>query len=223
MFGATIFVIAIWLIVRYPWRSQQNSSLVGVSLICYGALFAATITQGRAWFGLWAPSRYSMSGLLMLTGCYLAMLGRVPGRGLNAMDGDCTRLPRATCSHYRHRHLGRPRRGDLAPSDPRRQPRSQFSEVVVPESEGDSGCHRQCRQSIQRANGISIPRGDSPYRSPTTRAGPADQSLECLCHQRGLLLTNLTFAGNDCGSSPSGKACRWCQDQRDERSRCVCV
>ena len=79
-FGAIVLIIAILLVVRYQRRSEQSGSLIGVALICYGVLFAATITQGRAWFGLWAPSRYSTCGLLILAGCYLVVLERAPAR-----------------------------------------------------------------------------------------------------------------------------------------------
>jgi Bacterial Ig domain len=86
-FGAIVMVIAVWLVVKYQWRGERRSSLVGVSLICYGVLFAATITQGRAWFALWAPSRYATCGLLVLTGCYLAVLGRAPARNRRGSRG----------------------------------------------------------------------------------------------------------------------------------------
>jgi hypothetical protein len=79
-FGAIVLVIALLLVVRHWRRSEQGSSLIGVALICYGVLFAATVTEGRAWFGLWAPSRYSTCGLLILAGCYLVVLERAPAR-----------------------------------------------------------------------------------------------------------------------------------------------
>ena len=47
-----------------------------MALIFYALLFAASITQGRAWFGFWAPSRYSTCGLLVLGGCYLVLIDR---------------------------------------------------------------------------------------------------------------------------------------------------
>ena len=78
LFGAIVTVIAIVLFGRYLWRRKNGSSLVGVALISYGVLFAATVTQGRAWFALWAPSRYSTCGLLILGGCYLVALDRPP-------------------------------------------------------------------------------------------------------------------------------------------------
>jgi hypothetical protein len=73
-------VIAILIVVKYQRRSEHGSSPIGVALICYGVLFAATITQGRAFYGLFAPSRYSTCGLLILAGCYLALLDRAPAR-----------------------------------------------------------------------------------------------------------------------------------------------
>ena len=79
-FGAIIMVMAIVLVVTYQRGSEQGSGLVGVALICYGVLFAATVTEGRAWFGLWAPSRYATCGLLILVGCYLVVLERAPAR-----------------------------------------------------------------------------------------------------------------------------------------------
>ncbi len=90
LFGAIIMVIASLLLVRYRWRSEQRSSLVGVALICYGILFAATVTQGRAWFALWAPSRYSTCGLLILAGCYLVALERPPARKRLALRARAT-------------------------------------------------------------------------------------------------------------------------------------
>ena len=80
VFGAVVMVTATLLVVKCQRRSEQGSSLIGVALICYGVLFAAAVTQGRAWFALWAPSRYSTCGLLILVGCYLVVLQRAPGR-----------------------------------------------------------------------------------------------------------------------------------------------
>ena len=78
VFGAIVMTVAILLLVLRRWRSEQKTSLIGVALICYGVLFAATVTQGRAWFALWAPSRYATCGLLILAGCYLVALERPP-------------------------------------------------------------------------------------------------------------------------------------------------
>jgi Bacterial Ig domain len=80
LFGTLVMVIAILIVVKYQRRGEHGGSPIGVALICYGVLFAATITQGRAFFALWAPSRYTACGLLILAGCYLALLDRVPAR-----------------------------------------------------------------------------------------------------------------------------------------------
>jgi hypothetical protein len=90
LFGAVVMMIAIVLAVRYRWRGEYRSSLIGVALICYGVLFAATVTQGRASFALWAPSRYSTCGLLILGGCYLVALDRPPPRGPLAIRATAT-------------------------------------------------------------------------------------------------------------------------------------
>jgi Bacterial Ig domain len=81
-FGAIVLTIAMLFVVKYRRRSEQSGSLIGVALICYGVLFAATVTQGRASgvFGLWAPTRYSTCGLLILAGCYLVVLDRATAR-----------------------------------------------------------------------------------------------------------------------------------------------
>jgi hypothetical protein len=75
-FGVVIFSVAIWVVAKYLRRDETSSRPIGVVLACYGILFAATVTQGRAWFTLWAPSRYSTCGLLVLAGCYFALLDR---------------------------------------------------------------------------------------------------------------------------------------------------
>ena len=105
VFGAIVMVIAVVLLVRYL-RPSESSSLVGVALICYGILFAATVTQGRAWFGLWAPSRYSTCGLLILSGCYLAVLGRAPARDLLANGGRTAQDPRQRRAHAANAFIG---------------------------------------------------------------------------------------------------------------------
>ncbi len=92
-FGAIVLMIAILLVVRYQRRNQQSGSLIGVALICYGVLFAATITQGRAWGGLWAPTRYSTCGLLILAGCYLVVLERAPARNRLAFRATTAESP----------------------------------------------------------------------------------------------------------------------------------
>jgi hypothetical protein len=61
-------------------QDLQGSSPLGIALICFGLLFAATVTQGRSWNGYPGASwsRYTTFDLLILMGIYLALLGRIP-------------------------------------------------------------------------------------------------------------------------------------------------
>ena len=61
-FGGIIMVVAIVLVVQSAAAegARQQSHWSGHDLLW--VLFAAIITFGRAWFGLWAPSRYSTCG-----------------------------------------------------------------------------------------------------------------------------------------------------------------
>ena len=57
---------------------MTTATPLGVALICFGLLFALTITTGRTAAGLDAAeaSRYTTFDLLTLVGCYLALLSR---------------------------------------------------------------------------------------------------------------------------------------------------
>ena len=75
--GVVIFAVACWVIVtRGLRRSAYPGSSVGVALIGVGFLFAATFTAGRVSWGLSLAgvSQYTTFDLLIVTGCYLAML-----------------------------------------------------------------------------------------------------------------------------------------------------
>jgi hypothetical protein len=77
--GVLIFLTALWLTFSavFVLRGSGGSAL-GVGLICFGLLFAAIITDGRAAAGLDAggASRYTTFDLLTLVGCYLILLSR---------------------------------------------------------------------------------------------------------------------------------------------------
>jgi hypothetical protein len=75
-FGGVLLAVSIGLVVCYWRQDEQTARPFGVALVVYGVLFGASITQGRAWFDLWAPSRYSICGLLTLAGCYLVLIDR---------------------------------------------------------------------------------------------------------------------------------------------------
>ena len=79
LFGLVIVIIAVATLVVYGFRRDEHGGApVGVALICYGLLFAASTTEGRTAFGYLGASvsRYTTFDLLILIGIYLTLLGR---------------------------------------------------------------------------------------------------------------------------------------------------
>ena len=77
VFGVVVVTIAVWVIVSFGLRRDESSaSPLGVALVWFGLLFALTVTEGRtlAGWGLSAGIRYATFVLLILVGCYLALL-----------------------------------------------------------------------------------------------------------------------------------------------------
>ena len=76
--GVVVVAVAICVVLLYGSRGNESGSPIGVALICFGLLFAATITAGRTSYGLYVAgvSRYTTFDLLILVGCYLAILDR---------------------------------------------------------------------------------------------------------------------------------------------------
>jgi hypothetical protein len=75
--GVVIFAVACWVIVSRGFRrSEPAGSSVGVALIGFGLLFVVTFTAGRVNFGLSlaGASQYTTFDLMIVTGCYLALL-----------------------------------------------------------------------------------------------------------------------------------------------------
>lgn len=75
--GVLIFAIACWVIVTHGLRrGPRTASSIGVALVCFGLLFTATFTVGRVNGGLSfaGASQYTTFDLLILVGCYLALL-----------------------------------------------------------------------------------------------------------------------------------------------------
>ena len=72
--GVVLLQVAIWVVVSSCLRRDETSgNAIGVAVVCYGLLFAASITYGRAWQRIPA-SRYDLFELLIPVGCYLALL-----------------------------------------------------------------------------------------------------------------------------------------------------
>jgi hypothetical protein len=81
--GVVIFLLAVASLAVYGRRSRPARSPVGPALICFGVLFALSITYGRSHFGLSvaSQSRYVTFDLLILVGCYLCLIERWPAQG----------------------------------------------------------------------------------------------------------------------------------------------
>jgi hypothetical protein len=77
-FGVVIVAVGLWTTITYGIRRSEGGSPLGVALICFGLLFAAVTTAGRASQGISGAgaSRYTTFDLLILVGCYLAILDR---------------------------------------------------------------------------------------------------------------------------------------------------
>ena len=76
-FGVVVFVIAIWVLIFYGIRrGDGDSGPLGVALIVFGLLFAAITTESRSHYGVTSSYRYVTFDLLVLLGCYLALLSR---------------------------------------------------------------------------------------------------------------------------------------------------
>jgi len=77
--GIFIVVVAVFVVIVCVLRRDQfGPSPLGAALICFGLLFAAVVTEGRAvpGWGLSAGIRYATFNLLIPVGCYMALLER---------------------------------------------------------------------------------------------------------------------------------------------------
>jgi hypothetical protein len=85
--GVVIFLLAVASLALYGRRSRPARSPVGPALICFGVLFALSITYGRSSYGLSVAtqSRYVTFDLLILVGCYLCLIERWPSHSHTTM------------------------------------------------------------------------------------------------------------------------------------------
>ena len=92
-FGLLILAIACWVLVTYGRRIDESSgSPIGIVLICFGLPFCVLMTLGRSWIGIGLAgwSRYTTYDLLVVVGCYLAVLDR-PARRAHSGPRQTTR------------------------------------------------------------------------------------------------------------------------------------
>jgi hypothetical protein len=78
LFGVVVLTLAVFAIACYGLRRDEHGAgPIGVVLIAFGLLFAASVTQGRIRFGYWGAgaSRYTTFDLLVVIGIYLCVLG----------------------------------------------------------------------------------------------------------------------------------------------------
>lgn len=111
-FGAVVFLVACWiLIIGLPRPAEQTGASIGVGLVVFGVLYTISLTIGRAGSGLVALPRYSIFDLILLAGCYLAIVdGSLFSR---SRWRDETQGYHAARSHIHPRH-GKPLPGILA-------------------------------------------------------------------------------------------------------------
>ena len=88
LFGVLLFACALWVVVTCGLHARKAApESVGVALICFGLLWAASLTLSQSSGGIAAaaPSRFTLYSLLTPVGCYLAVLGRRPGPSFMAV------------------------------------------------------------------------------------------------------------------------------------------
>jgi hypothetical protein len=96
-FGAVIVLLAAFVLIRYGIRrDEEGGGPVGVALIVFGVMFAASIVQGRGFFGYWgaSASRYTTYDLVILVGIYLAIVGRPTLRAMPTNSSEPTEIDR---------------------------------------------------------------------------------------------------------------------------------
>ena len=111
LLGAVILLVAGWtLIVDGLRRDEVGTTPIEAALISFGLLFVLITTIGRVQFGLSqaGESRYSTYDVLIVVGCYLALLGRA---GAGSTVGRWSSDDPATQNHGLLARLARARRG----------------------------------------------------------------------------------------------------------------
>jgi hypothetical protein len=75
LFGVVVFVVACWvLIMGIPRPAKQTGASIGVALVLFGLLYTVSLSIGRVGSGLVNLPRYAIFDLILLAGCYLAVV-----------------------------------------------------------------------------------------------------------------------------------------------------
>ncbi len=119
LFGLCIVLLAVGTVLICGFRrDERGGSPIGIALICFGLLFAATLTQGRSFLGYSGASisRYTTFDLVIPIGIFFALLDRhahivdthpldigspgplAPNRGWRRFRGTAAWLDRITLS-----------------------------------------------------------------------------------------------------------------------------
>jgi hypothetical protein len=86
--GLVLLQVAFWVVITIGLRRDETGgSPIGVALVCFGLLFALSITYGRGWQQIPA-SRYAAFDLLIPVGCYLALLNPATRRRNARQQGE---------------------------------------------------------------------------------------------------------------------------------------
>jgi hypothetical protein len=87
LFGVVIFLIAIYaLLTRGLRRDTTSGAPIGVGLICFGLVYAVAFANARAFAGPYTAttSQYTTFTILIVVGCYLALLDTPIRQGATA-------------------------------------------------------------------------------------------------------------------------------------------
>ena len=115
LLGVLIFAVAAWvLIVGLPRRDRSTGSPIGVAMVLFGVLYTMALTEGRGSLGLSVLPRYAIFELLILAGCYLAVLD---GSLFEEREGRIARIGRCFSVAGVIRRLEGPGGAKLGPAD----------------------------------------------------------------------------------------------------------
>ena len=163
--------VAAWvLIVGLPRHDRSTGSPIGVAMVLFGVLYTVALTEGRGSLGLSVLPRYAIFELLILAGCYLAVLD---GSLFEEREGRIARIGRRISVAGVIRRLEGPggraradRRTVVVQDGPHRHPRRSHRRPL-PSSTDRTLRGLQCCRRLARVK--SWPPPTSPSTSATLR------------------------------------------------------